>query len=475
MALSGKRGWTADPFNKVNRTITSVSLTNFDLKDNTDVVNPSFILDVPNASKLDMYTKTNMIYVDAFKRWYNVDNIEFSSANRIIYRCSCDVLKSFADDIKANSYFVARQENVFDEFIYDNMLPKKNSYGMPVCAEYPVGWTPNSYSYVVQVVGGVINGAVRTYIMDETTYYSMVKDFFGITTTTVFNSDPAANVIAAVKIPIAPDALASIVTAVAQTSIFIGNSTIAVPSLAKCYGVVGKPVGTVSDVTITFGTPYDDWRDFDNMYRVYVPYCGEMTLNGAEVFEDGGLGFGVGTYHAKTTLDIVTGDVCTMFYQNTLVPIPAIPAVAPKWIMRGNCAINAPVSGNNASNLISTAGSLITTVAGAATGNPVALTAGVSALVSTPKQISYTGGVKNGSPVWDLPQNISVVQNVHGYQEATNYAHTYGKPTYATMSGSALSGFTKCENVQMTWSGSPAPTEQEIQQIKSLLENGVIF
>lgn len=473
--MSIKRGWTIDPINKVDRTVTAVSLSNADIKDATDIVNPSLIVNVPAASKTDYYTKTNMIYIDAFKRWYNVDNIEFENANRVVYKCSCDVLKTFADDIKSNSFYVSRQENNFDEFIADSQLPKKNSYGSPVCTEYTVGWTPNSYSYVVQIVGGVINGAVRTYIMDETTYHAMVEEFFGITQSTVFNADPASNVIAAVKIPLSVSSLASVVSAVSVQSIFIGNSTITVPSLALCYGVVGKPVATVSDITVTFDTPFDDWRDFENLYHIYVPYCGEMSVNGAEVFEDGGMGFGVGTYHVKTTLDIVTGDVCTMFYQKSLVPIPELPAVSPKWVLRGNCAINAPVSGNNASNLISSAGSLITTIAGAATGNAVALSAGISSLMSTPKQISYTAGMRNGSPAWDLPQSISVTRNVHGYANATNYGATYGRPSHKTITGLSLSGFTVCDNVQMTWGTTPVPTTAEKENVKSLLESGVIF
>lgn len=478
MALSIKRGWTIDPINKVDRTVTAVSLSNADIKDATDIVNPSLIVNVPAAAKTDYYTKTNIIYIDAFKRWYNVENIEFENANRVVYKCSCDVLKTFANDIKANSFYVSRQENNFNKDIRDPYVPTANKT-TTVVKSYDCGLGANGWenpSYVVNTIGKYENsGGYHTYVFNQNGFNTLCRELFR-TWTSLISPAATSSVINVVALPIPLSTLQTKCEDVNTNASVIVNDQVLFTTDGSGFSTTSKVI-LLKGNSMTFDTFFNDFRDFDTKYKIYAPYCGETTVNGADVFSTVGES-GEISIPVKTYLDITDGTISHYWSGITDRPAEFV-----KFSMRGNCGIQTPISGANYSGakigaVVGTAVSLAEMASGNVALGGATLAANTFSAYqnrASKPSMQYSGGVQHGSCDWRNSQTINLSETYYDYIYPTNYTHTVGKPCDKTLSGNSLTGYTKCENVQMTWGTSPVPTDTEKEQVKSLLESGVIF
>lgn len=105
MSIAITFGTTSSPKNALTKTYTSsVSLTG-NLKDDTSVVDPIIVV---NAS-LSTLAGCNYMYIATFGRYYFITDIVSKSANLVEVHGHCDVLKSFASDIRACTGYVSRQ------------------------------------------------------------------------------------------------------------------------------------------------------------------------------------------------------------------------------------------------------------------------------------------------------------------------------------------------------------------------------
>lgn len=90
------------------------SISNVVLKENTNLMSPTFIL----KTQALVYN-SNYLYCDFMGRWYYIDSIEGMTGGRIAIHCKIDVLFTYKDEIKASSGWVVRSETTTDVDEYD--------------------------------------------------------------------------------------------------------------------------------------------------------------------------------------------------------------------------------------------------------------------------------------------------------------------------------------------------------------------
>lgn len=132
--------------NKLDKTLTTVSTQNVNLKDTTNILNPTFILSLSTLPDFNYITAT------ALKRSYFVKNIVFSGGVWEV-SCECDVLSTYKAEIRANKAIIKRQENEWNLFYNDGSF---RTYQNPhiVTKSFPSGFDTSTNSFILAVAGG---------------------------------------------------------------------------------------------------------------------------------------------------------------------------------------------------------------------------------------------------------------------------------------------------------------------------------
>ena len=122
MSMTITFGTTSSPKNALTKTYTSsVSLTG-NLKDDTSVVDPIIVV---NAS-LSTLAGCNYMYIATFGRYYFITDIVSKGASLVEVHGHCDVLKSFASQIRNCTGYVSRQATSGNDLITDDMKALTN-------------------------------------------------------------------------------------------------------------------------------------------------------------------------------------------------------------------------------------------------------------------------------------------------------------------------------------------------------------
>ena len=136
---------TNDSTNTINKLIDFVADIDVKFKEEVNIYNPSIIL------KYNDLINFNYIYIDKFKRYYFIEDVEVFPNK--IYKLSlkCDVLMSFKDDI-LNSYGnITSQTNYNDYYNFDyssEVRKETNIYNSNVILE-------DVKSTILCTIGGV--------------------------------------------------------------------------------------------------------------------------------------------------------------------------------------------------------------------------------------------------------------------------------------------------------------------------------
>lgn len=101
----------------INKKKELIKNVDFILKENTDFLNPTFIL--KNTGNI---IDCNYIYVDKFKRYYYIDNFNILDGKRIELICSVDALESFKNELLEQKLHIVRQQFKYNMYMYDNLL-----------------------------------------------------------------------------------------------------------------------------------------------------------------------------------------------------------------------------------------------------------------------------------------------------------------------------------------------------------------
>lgn len=131
----------------VNKTLTNEgSLAGATIIDDTTILNPRLKVR-DNGIIMVQY---NYCYIADFKRYYYITNITVSNGY-IIIDCKVDVLMSYANEIKALTCVIKRQQNLCNYYLDDEQY-KAYEYSRIQTKEFPNGFTTNSL--LLTIAGG---------------------------------------------------------------------------------------------------------------------------------------------------------------------------------------------------------------------------------------------------------------------------------------------------------------------------------
>lgn len=138
---------TKDESNKVDKIYTEDIVIEGKLKDGCSILSPKFIL------VLEKFPTSNYAYIEAFNRYYFIDNITVLKEDDHIYEISMsvDVLMSFKDNIRNLTCVISRQENKYNLYLNDNAF-KAYSYPQIQTKVFPDGFSDANY-FLLAVAG----------------------------------------------------------------------------------------------------------------------------------------------------------------------------------------------------------------------------------------------------------------------------------------------------------------------------------
>lgn len=263
------------------------------------------------------------------------------------------------------------------------------------------------------------------------------------------------------------------------TSVYIGNGKVGIP-ISTGVRVLTSSIGTLSAGTCLVKpvTPYNDFRDYYNTtVTVFLPYCGSVELNPTEVINQ--------KLSCMYAIDFYTGE-CTAYL--TLMSNPSyIVGVA-----NGLIGVDIPLTASaeaqiQARHIMDSAASTkmfttaVTAAAGAVQGDMMSLVRGASDLSMQQAELNATqrsrSGVAapyisggSGGAAFFAPDSAFVIIRRGTYKRPDNYGSTVAYPSTHSARLNTFSGFTVCQNVEMT---GVTATAVEKAQIQDLLQSGV--
>lgn len=194
--------------------------------------------------------------------------------------------------------------------------------------------------------------------------------------------------------------------------------------------------------------------------QIYLPYIGVKDISTNDVMNK--------TINVKYVIDIISGACISEIWVDTKL----------LYTFDGKIGVDIPINSTNAAQI---SGNLLKTGVGAVTGlvasggNPLVM-AGTA--LSTAKSVSNNqfhinkGNVGSAMAGFYLPQNPYLIINKPLQSLASSFGATHGFPCNVTKTLSALTGYTECETPVLN---GISATAEEQQQIKNLLETGVII
>ena len=110
--MIAKMYMTTDNTNRINKELTFIEDVEIKFKDDVNLITPVILL------KFDDLINFNYVYIDKFKRYYFIEDVEIYPNKIYNIRLVCDVLMSFKDDI-LNSYGNITTQTTFNPY-YDS-------------------------------------------------------------------------------------------------------------------------------------------------------------------------------------------------------------------------------------------------------------------------------------------------------------------------------------------------------------------
>lgn len=140
-----------EPYNKINKSVTSGTDFTGSLVDESSIIDPVIMLESSTVPA------GNYAYISDFGRYYFIRNIESYRTNLWRVTMHCDVLRSFASGIMSSPAIVARSSNNFNMYLNDDhYFCQENPYIFT--KTFPSGFDTSNASYVLALIGKSVTG-----------------------------------------------------------------------------------------------------------------------------------------------------------------------------------------------------------------------------------------------------------------------------------------------------------------------------
>ena len=236
------------------------------------------------------------------------------------------------------------------------------------------------------------------------------------------------------------------------------SSGVSMPRLADQYFSVD--CGSLSFDAVC-GDTFLDYAPYSK-FSIYLPYIGVREVDANDF-----VGHTIGVvYHG----DVITGGITAYVTKDGSV----------MYQYSGSCALNVPLSADNWGNTISAAVNVATAIiagrhtAGAA-GMAKAAAEGAASVAANPSllspQVAHSGAVSGSAGCMGV-QVPYVIREAVRFHSTENFNKFSGYPSFYYKSLSDMSGYTRILDLHLH--DIPA-TQEEVQEIESILKEGAIF
>lgn len=147
MSFSITLGKNSSPANKLTKNFTSKITLSGTLRNESEIIDPTIII---NTTSADIFS-CNYMQISTFGRSYFITSIK--SIRNGVYEVQghCDVLSSFASEIRANNAIILRQEHNFNLLLNDDVFKCKQNSRIAY-KKFPSQL--GQFNYILTVAGG---------------------------------------------------------------------------------------------------------------------------------------------------------------------------------------------------------------------------------------------------------------------------------------------------------------------------------
>lgn len=457
------------------------------LREPCSIIRPEIVIE-----RATIPTNWTHLYIQAWDRWYFINNIVSVGKNLIQLSCSVDVLETYhgSRDDETMLYgctgIVARNENASDQTLTDARLPIQNNISMNrITATAVSGNTWESSDYVLNelptdtgtryiimygLAGYNANGVYISSGYPQAITASTQSDYAGTVkfaieqSTTLFGKPLTDFVLRSYWLPFSPAHQAQLLKTLkvpSGTDITFTDNGAPVLSTGMWSGEWKATIPAISTYRYKNFPPYRD------VFVEFLPF-GRIKLDNAVLFSNNDASVDV---YFKVKCNPATGDAYLSYYTDDFPE---------QFLAQSNVAINLPFTGNMvnygqiAGSVASSVVSAAAAVGSAASGNYMgAISAGANALGSlggiTNAGRSSSVGALSGGYVSSRPVVFVYDNTVNAYARNNNLL---GMPLYESKKMSDVYGYAEITDIHLD---GFAATAAEKTELMSILASGVVF
>lgn len=142
-------GKMSSPANKLTKNFTVKQTLSGTLRNESEIINPTII--IQSASALENLFKCNYMEIADFGRKYFITSVKCIRTYVYEVQGHCDVLSSFASEIRANNAIILRQEHNFNLLLNDDVFKCKQNARVQY-KRFPSQL--GDFNYILTVAGG---------------------------------------------------------------------------------------------------------------------------------------------------------------------------------------------------------------------------------------------------------------------------------------------------------------------------------
>lgn len=315
-----------------NDRFSTVGMTSVDcvLKGGTSLTRPVLELQVSNTTDVVTYSQYNEVYIPSFDRYYFIRDWQMRGRKMLCY-CEVDVLASFWNDIKDQTFYVTRSTQAYNPDLPDSTYPTAGGYyGQAYTQTNPLAPAAASQGcFVIGIInnqGGV--GGIDYYFMSYLVFNTFCQRLFNISNFGTFTDitddvakvmiNPFQYITTCFWLPFDTNYINNTLQIVTSTtSVKMGYWTLSLGVTAYTLNtsVLMPSVSLLTTLTVhkhfyasTAGN-YLNLAPYSKYYLYYYPF-GLIDIDPQEVYN-------YSTIYALTTIDLRTGQgicrLCTSY------------------------------------------------------------------------------------------------------------------------------------------------------------------
>lgn len=429
------------------------------LNNSSSVMSPT----ISFTSNLHSY---NYAYIGEFGRFYYISDWLYNNGMWTA-QMNVDVLATYRSEIGGSSQYVVRSSAAYDEYVVDSLYPAKGKVKNSV--ETVNIWNsdlmPVSQYFIIGIVGGVTSestGIVTYYQMNASQFTKFSNMVFGSTDYigTDFGTDmtldylrtqinPFQYIVSVTKYPFKVKYTASTSTIKLGWWNIAFNCEIVNNNLAVHNDFIKIPIPKhpqISRGRFLSLSPY-------SRYNLYLPYCGTKELP-SEIMQNS-------EYLYITISTDVTANSSIVFVQLNGFD-------SSNSIMQYNGVIGQSVIiGQSTTNVLGAGMNVLSAVGNLLTGNFIGAVSSVSDAAANLSPTLTTSGENTGFAEASAPAKLACTFLYVCDEDNENN----GKPLMQVKTISSLPGYIKCENADVSITG----TDSECEKIKSFMNGGFFY